>query len=654
MKIFNSHSENIMLEFTATIDLSNEFINEKYTDKIIYKYDLKEFRLWWYSKEVDIFKSDMTQEERILQALILSQYRLKIAEKYKIFCKPVILFKAQKTVAESENNMMKFTEQVKNLNVNNILIIKAKADGIMKEAFEYFIKNNITDDELAEELKRDFHETNCISANDDKEANNNQILLNTLEDKTNKIRAVFAVQKLNEWWDVLNLFDIVRLYESRSNVIDKKSWKVIVWPQTISEAQLIGRWARYFPFTTSESIWQNKYQRKFDWSIHELKILETFYYHTTYDNLYIAEIRQALKEIWMVDEKEKKPFRLKLKESFVQTEFYTQWAIYINERKEKWSDHIDSLDKVWISLQTFDVELVSGVTDTITIFDDKKKEEDKKNEWDPKTMSIKDINKNIVRKALWQNDFYAFDNLQKHIWWLTDMDEFMTSEKYLWWIKICFKGTQEALNHITNDQKLQAIHFVLKQIEPTIKSQEVQYYGTKEFQAKSLKDIFHREKDIFVDLWAEEISKDKERFVFEKITGTSEEKDFIELFHRKVEGLKTKYDEIYLIRSERAFALYSFDDWQRFEPDFVLFLRNVNNKDTITYQVFIEQKGNQFKDSNNRFENSKEWRKQKFLIELESKHEFLDLNFGNYRLIWLPFYNKDLEMEFEKSMDNVL
>jgi type III site-specific deoxyribonuclease len=45
MKILNSHKENVLLEFTATIDLKNEFIAEKYSDKIIYKYDLKEFRL---------------------------------------------------------------------------------------------------------------------------------------------------------------------------------------------------------------------------------------------------------------------------------------------------------------------------------------------------------------------------------------------------------------------------------------------------------------------------------------------------------------------------------------------------------------------------------------------------------------------------------
>ena len=61
--------------------------------------------------------------------------------------------------------------------------------------------------------------------------------LNSLEDERNKIRAIFAVDILNEGWDVLNLFDIVKLDEA------KKTAK-----STVSEAQLIGRGARYFPF----------------------------------------------------------------------------------------------------------------------------------------------------------------------------------------------------------------------------------------------------------------------------------------------------------------------------------------------------------------------------------------------------------------------
>ncbi len=128
MKIYNSNDENILLEFTATIDLSNQFIYEKYLDKIIFKYDLKEFRLDRYSKEVDILKSDMEMKERILQALILSQYRLKIAEKYKITCKPVILFKSQKSIIESETNKAYFIQLIKNLSELDIQSNKSKAE----------------------------------------------------------------------------------------------------------------------------------------------------------------------------------------------------------------------------------------------------------------------------------------------------------------------------------------------------------------------------------------------------------------------------------------------------------------------------------------------------------------------------------------------
>ena len=210
MKILNSHLDNILLEFTATIDLNNENIVQKYMDKIIYKYDLKDFRLDWYSKEVDILKADMEQKDRILQSLILSQYRLKIAEKNKIYCKPVILFKAQKTIAESVQNLENFKDLIKCLKSEQLENIKTKSTTeIIKKAFLFFEESNINLDDLVKELKDDFCENNCISANDNSDLVS--IKLNTLEEKNNNIRAVFDVAKLNEGWDVLNLFDIVRL-----------------------------------------------------------------------------------------------------------------------------------------------------------------------------------------------------------------------------------------------------------------------------------------------------------------------------------------------------------------------------------------------------------------------------------------------------------
>jgi hypothetical protein len=39
------------------------------------------------------------------------------------------------------------------------------------------------------------------------------------------------------------------------------------------------------------------------------------------------------------------------------------------------------------------------------------------------------------------------------------------------------------------------------------------------------------------------------------------------------------------------------------------------------------------------------------LLEIDKWAEILEMNFGNYKLVWLPFYNEDLKDEFEKAMN---
>src|SRR5690606_22191571 len=100
-------------------------------------------------------------------------------------------------------------------------------------------------------------------------------------------RAVFAVDKLNEGWDVLNLFDIVRLYDTRDAQRGKPG------KTTMAEAQLIGRGARYCPFRISDD--QPYFERKFDDDpAHELRICEVLYYHSAYNPRYIQELNLAL------------------------------------------------------------------------------------------------------------------------------------------------------------------------------------------------------------------------------------------------------------------------------------------------------------------------------------------------------------------------
>ena len=79
-------------------------------------------------------------------------------------------------------------------------------------------------------------------------------------------------------------------------------------------------------------------------------------------------------------------------------------------------------------------------------------------------------------------------------------------------------------------------------------------------------------------------------FAFQQITSTSEEVGFIECMESMIDILKEKYDDIYLLRSERHFAIYNFEDGERFEPDFVLFLQAKNSDKRFTYQIFIEPK----------------------------------------------------------------
>jgi type III restriction enzyme len=169
-RIFKSNFDNILLEFTATTDFSNQDIANKYFDKHIFDYPLKQFRLDGYSKEVKVLEADLLPIERALQGILLNQYRRKIFEKYKKRIKPVILFKS-KTIAESENLYEEFKDKIKNLKEQDIQKFnRLDNDKVIKRIFEYFERNNISIDNIASELKEDFSEGKCIIVNSKSES----------------------------------------------------------------------------------------------------------------------------------------------------------------------------------------------------------------------------------------------------------------------------------------------------------------------------------------------------------------------------------------------------------------------------------------------------------------------------------------------------
>ena len=109
-------------------------------------------------------------------------------------------------------------------------------------------------------------------------------------------------------------------------------------------------------------------------------------------------------------------------------------------------------------------------------------------------------------------------------------------------------------------------------------------------------------------------------------------------------SLSKKYDEIYLIRNEKHFKLYTFDEGQALEPDFVLFLKKKDNSKSIIHQMFIEPKGG------DRLTNEDSQIKERFLLQLEKDYK-LQVVYENrdYKLVGMPLYN---EAQKKTEFDN--
>lgn len=651
-RIFRSRPDNILLEFTATVALSVSEISVKYFDKILFDYPLKQFRIDRYSKEVKVLQSDVELMQRAFQALILSQYRRKVFEKNKKHIKPVLLFKS-KTIAESKSFYAAFIEKIRTLKKADISSIGKRADATLKRCFDYFEMNGITLDNLIEELKNDFHEDKCIEINSKEESEEKQIAVNTLEDENNEYRAVFAVDKLNEGWDVLNLFDIVRLYNTR----DAKKGKP--GNTTISEAQLIGRGARYCPFQLDQT--QPKYQRKYDEDIsNELRICEELYYHSAYNPKYIQELNTALQEIG-IKAKETKEIPLQLKPDFKESDFYKGGLIFLNDQIKYDRSGIFSLPNT-ITEHIFHVSLYTGAVQSTTIFEYGLTAHISKKQ---KTYYLKDFGISVIRKALSRLEFYQFNNLKSFLPNVSSVHEFITSEKYLGKVKLEVEGPEEKLLSLFPGEKLQLAINVLIKISETLQSDKIEHRGTEEFEPRPILKVF---KDKMLNIFVNEGGdqeygvaqsqttnsalridlSNKDWYVFSDNYGTSEEKHFVKFIDKTYDALKNKYDQIFLLRNEKHFQLFNFDDGKPIEPDFILFLRKKESDVALHYQVFIEPKGAHLLLYD-------KW-KETFLKSLKKRHKINVLWKTRKYTVWgMPFYNEaQRKKEFEDEFNSLV
>ncbi len=648
MNAFYSNKNSILLEFTATADLKDKNVEEKYRDKIIYNYPLKNFRESGYTKDFVNFSINTDTWKRTLIALILSEYRKFLFSDCGQNIKPVIMLKS-KVIKESRSFYNEFFEKINKLDSSDFENLP-KEDKYLKKALDYFRDKdkNKTFEFLKESIRDSFVEGKAIIINGNEDNNvEKQLLLNSLEDKKNNKRIIFAVDMLNEGWDVLNLFDIVRLYDTRSSA-----------SYTIKEAQLIGRGARYCPFLVNEE--QEKFKRKYDFDLdNKYRILETMLFHSIDDSKYISELKKALIEIGL-QEKDMIERKYILKDEFKNTDFYNHGYVFSNSRIEKTRENIYEIEED-LKYKVFYPKIKNKNAKIENLIGNKN--EKISDDIEIKKIKLSEIDYNILSgSAIYFNEL-KFNILKEKYPNLKSLKEFLSGENYLGNVAIEFKyakGSEITGKDIYRELKQEVFPVICKHINEI----KTEYEGREEFKPYEIKNII-KDKTIYlssvnnegkgesqIETSNNELKLDlsmENWYVYNDNYGTTEEKKFVKYFKNEIKPkLDEKNFEYYVIRNERfsELALYSFDKGERFEPDYLLFIKNKNNDNkSEEYQIYAEPKGEQLllKDK---------W-KEGFLLEIEEKQKTMK---NNHKIIGLPFFNgKGTKLkEFSEAVNKLL
>lgn len=629
-EIFGADPGNVMLEFTATVNLGHPAIAVKYDDKILYDYALRRFREDGYSKDIMLREVQAGASTRMLQAAILSQYRRKLAEAHGLAIKPVILMKSHR-IDQSNDNEALFHALIDELDGERISAMRGEAaDPTLRRAFAYVLDERGTDPgDFARELRREFGPARTINVNNDNLASL-QIALNTLEDRDNELRVIFAVDKLNEGWDVLNLFDIVRLYDTRTNGTSN------------AEKQLIGRGARYLPFRSPEKPDEPLEQRKYDSDINApLRILEQLHYHCSHDPDYIRHIKEVLVKdgIMAADERE---VVLRLKESFRRSDFFKNESVMQNALVRNRRAGVNGIaDYAAIGRIRFPDFSTGRVTERGAFGGETTSAGG--GEPQMRVIRLKDLGTATVRRALDGNPFFHFGRLRHHFPQLAGIQTFIESPQFLGAIEAELRGCAERLDSLSARDRLDIAVHILEAVEAAIRRGSVDKVGSRQFRPHAIAHLFGEDKTVKIAAegergrsWRESpILRDlrldtKSWFVFEDNFGTSEEKTFIRWLSDRAPALEALYPEFYLLRNERVVRLYDFDDGAAMEPDFLLFLRKRGKEKDLILQLFIEPKGPHLLLHDG-------W-KEKFLKSIHGGAEVTLFQGKEYRLYGLPFF----------------
>lgn len=646
-RIRQANKANRQLEFTATIDLNNEFIYEKYRDKIIFQYDLKEFQNAGYSKKIARLQANADDNEKMLNAVLLSQYRKRMAIQagVKDF-KPVILFKSNK-IAVSKAARDQFLTMMDRLTAEDLAQFIAKQlqttqSSTLRQAYTYY--QTIDMGSLVRELQRDFQPLNTINVND---TSSNGILgdlndlrnLNTLEEPSNPFRAIFAVAKLSEGWDVLNLYDIVRIGE-----------QPITSTQTNSEAQLIGRGARYNPFVYEDA---TSFTRRFDHSTPELQILESLHYHTINDKKYIDNLTKSFEamQLQVEDDKDFDILTTTVKKSFKKSDVYQYGKLYYNDVEDVPGSEYNGLAKYGVPVAELPTVNIETATLEATAFDTQ-------NVAGMNETRLVKIDEALVKKSMARNPFFRFNTMKKYMPTLNSISEFMYDAQWLGQLKeIQATVSTGADTVLSRETQLLVVEKYLAYIQRMLIMNYKRQRGTNKFIGLPIKEVVQdyqkRAPVNYSNAGVHELIqtydyKKAPWFVYNEAIVDKLERSLIELIQGYVEELQNKYKDVYLIRSDERntkLKLHEFADnvshYAGFLPDFVLYLAN----ESYIYQIYIEPKGTQLLDQD-------QW-KEDLLTSISPESVDIIGENGQVKLYGVKFYVAGDARQVRQSIQNI-
>ncbi|WRB53812.1 DEAD/DEAH box helicase family protein [Helicobacter pylori] len=619
------NKDNLLLEFSATIP-NEKSVEDKYKNLKVITYTLKEFSEDRFCKNIySLSYENKELETRFLGACVSSLYKELLAQHYNIESfKPCILFKSERIEDSKENqeHFNAFLENLSPLDLENFF--NHSRNAFFKDAKNFFDNQHYTPN-LAALLQTKFKKSVQINTNNEKELEKSMLLLNSLEDRQNPKRVIFSVDKLNEGWDVLNLFDIVRL-KNKANQKD-----------TTKDAQLIGRGARYYPFSYNDlkPSQIEFYQRKFD-LFNPLSALERLDYHAIYDSEFIAKLKKELQDLGLGFVNEKQTIPLTPTKRFK--------CYYASNTKDKNKNlfNKDYTDPVKVKLQSLHVPLFAfGVREKKVDF----KEENKgdKTYYIPhtldkiplnyflKALNLKNLDFKTLKKAFKK---HAFNNKVGFI------------ERYIAPLKTNFHKNQKF-----DDNKilLKLAVYIIENLKDTLLKEQDKYdvsaLELKEFEThnRSL-SASELEKDIPLYEWL--LFKDMRKL------DSDLERDFLDFINDHKEVLDKKFKEWCVLRNDRFTELKVFCNIenspyyaQGFEPDFILFAQT-HSDEFLGFTCYIEAKGEYLEHSN-------AW-KEEFLEMLEnaalkSHNKKLDLK-------GLPFFtlkNSVVNSEFTTAFNQI-